>query len=72
MPRNDDVVSDQLSAEISALHSATTLQLRQRWKALYGTEPPPRASRDLMTRAVAYRIQGTGAWRAQRLHAPVT
>ena len=24
---------------------------------LYGTEPPPRISRDLLTRAVAYRIQ---------------
>jgi hypothetical protein len=31
--------------------------LRQRWKALYGMEPPPRASRDLLTRAVAYRLQ---------------
>ena len=48
---------DQLAAEIAALHSATILQLRQRWKALYGTEPPRRASRDLLTRAVAYRLQ---------------
>jgi len=49
--------SDLLYAEIDALQSETTLQLRQRWKALYGTEPPPRASRDLLTRAVAYRLQ---------------
>ena len=48
---------DQLSAEIAALESLSTVQLRQRWKALYGTEPPPRASRDLLMRAVAYRIQ---------------
>src|SRR5215469_8106544 len=53
----DNAAREQLSNEIAALHSATTLQLRQRWKALYGTEPPPRASRDLMTRAVAYCIQ---------------
>jgi len=31
--------------------------LRQRWKTLYGTEKPPRASHDLLTRAVAYRLQ---------------
>src|ERR1700730_13528969 len=48
---------DQLSAEIAALLSETTFQLRERRKALYGTEPPPRISRDLMQRAVAYRIQ---------------
>jgi hypothetical protein len=53
----DKADGDRLSGEISALHSASIIQLRQRWKALYGTEPPRRASRDLMTRAVAYRIQ---------------
>jgi hypothetical protein len=57
MAQENAILSDQLSAEITALLSGTTLQLRQRWKALYGTEPPPRASRDLLTRAVAYRIQ---------------
>jgi hypothetical protein len=53
IPRTDD----QLSAEIAALESLSTTQLRERWEALYGTEPPPRASRDLLMRAVAYRIQ---------------
>jgi hypothetical protein len=48
---------DRLSAEIVSLQAETTLQLRQRCKALYGTEPPRRASRDLMMRAIAYRIQ---------------
>jgi hypothetical protein len=57
MARDDGTGSDLLYAEIDALQSETTLQLRQRWKALYGTEPPPRASRDLLTRAVAYRLQ---------------
>src|SRR5690242_16002506 len=51
------VESDQLATEIAALNSATTLHLRHRWKALYGAEPPRRASRDLLTRAVAYRLQ---------------
>jgi len=49
--------SEPLYAEINATQSETTFQLRQRWKALYGTEPPPRASRDLLMRAVAYRLQ---------------
>ena len=57
MARDNGTGSDLLYAEIDALRSETTLQLRQRWKALYGTEPPPRASRDLLTRAVAYRLQ---------------
>ena len=53
IPRTDD----QLSAEIAALESLSTAQLRERWKDLYGTEPPPRASRDFLMRAGAYRIQ---------------
>jgi len=57
MARHNSTGSERLSAEIDALQSETTLQLRQRWKALYGTEPPPRASRDFVTRALAYRIQ---------------
>jgi len=57
MARNKTSDSDQISAEIAALKSLSTNELRERWKALYGTEPPPRASRNLLTRAVAYRIQ---------------
>jgi Protein of unknown function (DUF2924) len=57
MARDKTAERDQLSAEIAALLSETTFQLRERWKALYGTEPPPRVSRDLMKRAVACRIQ---------------
>ena len=49
--------NEPLYAEIDALQSETTLLLRQRWKALYGSEPPPRASRDLLIRALAYRLQ---------------
>ena len=54
IPRTDE----QLSVEIAALESLSAAQLRDRWKDLYGTEPPPRASRDLLMRTVAYRIQG--------------
>src|SRR6266851_3258470 len=45
-----------LASEIAALAEATRTDLKSR-RVLYGTEPPPRISRDLLTRAVAYRIQ---------------
>lgn len=43
--------------EIGALSEATTADLKNRWRLLYGTEPPTRSSRDLLIRALAYRIQ---------------
>jgi hypothetical protein len=46
-----------LTGEIAALPAATYADLKQRWRVLYRTEPPPRISRDLLVRALAYRIQ---------------
>src|SRR5271163_1613757 len=43
--------------EIAALRPATSADLKERWRALYRTEPPRRISRDLLVRALAYRIQ---------------
>jgi hypothetical protein len=43
--------------EIAALGRATPTGLKERWRTLYRTEPPPRISRDLLIRALAYRIQ---------------
>jgi hypothetical protein len=31
--------------------------LKQHWRSLYSSDPPHRVSRELLTRAVAYRIQ---------------
>jgi len=53
IPKTDD----RISAEITALASLGIAQLKDRWKVLYGTEPPPRASRDFLIRAASYRIQ---------------
>jgi Protein of unknown function (DUF2924) len=47
----------KISAEIAALASVDTKDLKSRWRALYDTEPPPRISRELFTRAIAYRLQ---------------
>jgi hypothetical protein len=48
---------ETLASGIAALTEATVADLRSRWREVYGTEPPPRISRDLLTRAVAYRVQ---------------
>jgi len=48
---------DNLSAEITNLQVIDIAALGQHWIHLYGTQPPPRISRDLLTRAVAYRLQ---------------
>ena len=49
---NDDV----LSRKIEALHSLTAQQLREEWRRLYRGQPP-RFSRDLLIRSLAYRLQ---------------
>src|ERR1700756_4800098 len=46
-----------LANEIAALRQASPADLKERWRALYRTEPPRRISRDLLVRAIAYRIQ---------------
>src|SRR5271167_130814 len=49
--------SSALAHELAALRQATPADLKERWRALYCTEPPRRISRDLLVRALAYRIQ---------------
>lgn len=43
--------------EIAALSEKPTHDLRIEWRRLYRAEPPPRLSRDLLIRAIAYRMQ---------------
>ncbi len=52
-----DKERQKLSAEIALLESLDVAQLRARWKILYETEAPTRFSRDLLMRAVTYRMQ---------------
>src|SRR5208282_2492870 len=46
--------AEKTCAEIAALDLK---DLKARWRELYDTEPPPRISRELLTRAIAYRLQ---------------
>src|SRR5262245_15909976 len=48
---------EKLAVEIAALQFLDIAQLRARWRTLYETEAPSRFSRDLLMRAVAYRMQ---------------
>jgi hypothetical protein len=45
------------SSEIAALTDLDVRELKDRWRSVYGTEPPPRSSRKLLVSAIAYRIQ---------------
>jgi DUF2924 family protein len=49
--------ADTISQELAKLKSASIRELKQQWRRLYGSEPPHRISRELLLRAVAYRIQ---------------
>src|SRR3954465_13203056 len=45
-----------IESEIRALEQAGVIALRAEWRRLFGGEPP-RLSRDLLVRALAYRVQ---------------
>src|SRR5262245_27366107 len=47
---------DELAHRIAALNDLTAPQLREEWRRLYRGQPP-RLSRDLLIRSIAYRMQ---------------
>jgi hypothetical protein len=47
----------QLTQEVARLATLSVKDLKDRWRSLYGTEPPRYISRELLTRAVGYRLQ---------------
>ncbi len=51
---------EAISRELASLGSLPIKELKQRWRSLYSSEPPHRISRELLIRAVAYRIQEQG------------
>jgi hypothetical protein len=48
---------EKMAPRLASLRSSSITELKQQWRALYHSEPPYRISRELLTRAVAYRIQ---------------
>ena len=55
--RRSGTRAEEISAEIAALAALGINDLKSRWRELCDTEPPPRISRELLTRAIAYRLQ---------------
>src|SRR5271155_2602679 len=47
----------QVALEVAGLATLIVKALKDRWRSLYDTEPPRYISRDLLTRAVGYRLQ---------------
>jgi hypothetical protein len=47
----------RIAGKLAALASLSIKELKREWRSLYGFAPPPRISRELLVRAVAYRIQ---------------
>jgi hypothetical protein len=48
-------LAGELSREIAALFDLSVSELKDRWRSVYGTKPPPRSSGKLLTSAIAYR-----------------
>ena len=57
MTRSARVGPEELGRALSRLRQESRDSLVQRWTDLYGTAPPPRISRSLLMRAVAYKLQ---------------
>jgi Protein of unknown function (DUF2924) len=47
----------QVAKQLAVLPKLTMAELKERWRSFYGTNPPPRIGRGLLTRAIAYRLQ---------------
>jgi len=52
-----DVKSEQLTQELKELETLGDDELKNRWRKLYGTPPPPKIHRSLLVAAVAHRMQ---------------
>ncbi len=57
MKRKISVASSGLADAIRELKEAQLPDLKERWRALYQSAPPHRIRRDLLIRALAYRMQ---------------
>jgi len=49
--------SENLGAALAGLERASRHRLTEHWSKYFGAAPPPRTSRSLMIRAVAYKVQ---------------
>jgi DUF2924 family protein len=52
-----DAKSEQLAQELKDLETRGDDELKERWRSLYGTQPPQKIHRSLLIAAVAHRLQ---------------
>src|SRR5256712_14142653 len=52
-----DAKSEQLAEELKELETRDDDELKERWRSLYGTQPPQKIHRSLLIAAVAHRLQ---------------
>jgi hypothetical protein len=55
--RDSQTETDQISSGIARLSVLKVSELKDRWRAVYVNEPPPRSSKKLLISAIAYKIQ---------------
>ena len=49
--------ADLIAEQLEGLADLTIPELKNRWRQLHKSEPPKRLSRELLTRAIAYKMQ---------------
>jgi hypothetical protein len=49
--------NDRVTAELAVLEQLDLAELKAKWQSVYKTTPPPKMSRALSVRAIAYRLQ---------------
>jgi hypothetical protein len=55
--QSEQELKDSVTARVLALPNCSYRGLGEQWRALWGSEPPHKASREFLIRAVAYGIQ---------------
>ena len=55
--RDSQTETEQISSGIARLFELKVSELKDRWRAVYGNDPPPRSSKKLLISAIAYKIQ---------------
>jgi Protein of unknown function (DUF2924) len=55
--QSEQELKDRVTARVLALPSCPYRELGEQWRSVWGTDPPHKASREFLIRAVAYGIQ---------------
>ena len=65
-----EVQAERLAQDLKDLGTRGDDELKERWRNLYGTEPPGKIHRSLLIAAIAYRMQENALGGAQAFGPP--